>query len=628
MATCSYTWNYTDSTDTMTLTYSVSTTNTNITITATKLTIKCTKKSGTATYTQWPSGAMNVNIYNGSKDLGVALSIPFSAFKYTYGEGVKTLWSGTKSKTINKEHYSMVLKFNHSTNMYTIPAKASYTITFNPNSGTGGPSTQTKWYGETLKISTSKPTRTGYSFVKWNTKSDGTGTSYNPDGNYTANAAATLYAIWKANTYTVSYDANGGTGAPTNQTKTYGTALTLSNITPSRNGYSFLNWNTNKSGTGTSYNPGASYTTNADLDLFAIWQQYFFPPTITNLTATRAIFDETSQTYIEEDEGNIGHVKFNWAPGTDGTQSINPTSCYIGIKEEEDAGDYNEIEVPITNNVITAYIDLIELDIDKAYSIRIRFEVDDWTDVISYTFIAKAWYVMDVNQELTAIGFGQNAPDGVRGIFFNLPTFFLLSNEFNSPSYFNDEVHLGRYKRISARDNQNVEYPAIYDNGVNLWIGAQATSARHHSGGLYLSSGHDGTNGNKSIYVSVPNANNDGASNHHVLHTGYSPTTPTISISNSTGTLAANFFRVYGKVVHFVLTVKNSSAVANGSNIYVGRLNTTNMRPIITARGTGYLGGNAYVGLIASDGSIIVRNTGSSLAANTEVTIAGTYLTN
>ena len=146
-----------------------------------------------------------------------------------------------------------------------------YTVSYNANGGTGAPTSQTKTYDKALSLSTTKPTRTGYTFKNWNTKSDGTGTSYSAGASYTANAAVTLYAQWTANTYTVTYNANGGTGVPANQTKTYGTTLTLSSTKPTRTGYTFKNWNTKSDGTGTSYSAGASYTANAAVTLYAQW---------------------------------------------------------------------------------------------------------------------------------------------------------------------------------------------------------------------------------------------------------------------------------------------------------------------------------------------------------------------
>ncbi len=216
----------------------------------------------------------------------------------------------------------------------------TYTITYNANGGSGAPSSQIKTYGTALTLTSSKPTTAksytitynansgtvspasksvSCTFNKWNTKSDGSGTSYNSGGNYTANAAATLYAQWTNPTagalvtptrtgytfggwytsatggtqvtssttiskdttiyahwtiitYTISYNANGGTGAPSDQIKTYGKALTLSDVKPTRTGYTFKCWNTISDGTGTNYYPSGSYGTNHDMKFYAIWE--------------------------------------------------------------------------------------------------------------------------------------------------------------------------------------------------------------------------------------------------------------------------------------------------------------------------------------------------------------------
>ena len=152
-----------------------------------------------------------------------------------------------------------------------IGAKYSYTVSYNNNGGSGAPGAQTKWYNENLTLSATKPTKTGHSFVRWNTNTANTGAAYAAGGVYGGNAAMTLYAIWKADTYAVAFNANGGSSPPANQTKTYGTNLTLTTAKPTRSGYTFVKWNTKADGTGTSYNSGASYTANAAVTLYAIW---------------------------------------------------------------------------------------------------------------------------------------------------------------------------------------------------------------------------------------------------------------------------------------------------------------------------------------------------------------------
>ena len=156
--------------------------------------------------------------------------------------------------------------------LYAVWKANTYTVSYNANGGSGAPASQTKTYGAPLTLSATKPTRAGHTFLGWNTKADGSGTSYAAGGSYTANAAATLYAQWQINTYTVSYNANGGSGAPSSQTKTYGVSLTLSAVVPTRAGHTFLGWNTKADGSGTSYAAGGSYTANAAATLYAQWQ--------------------------------------------------------------------------------------------------------------------------------------------------------------------------------------------------------------------------------------------------------------------------------------------------------------------------------------------------------------------
>lgn len=78
----------------------------------------------------------------------------------------------------------------------TVPALASYGVTYNANGGTGAPSAQTKWHGEVLTLSSTKPTRAGYTFQGWSTSSTG-GVKYAAGARFESNAATTLYAVWK-----------------------------------------------------------------------------------------------------------------------------------------------------------------------------------------------------------------------------------------------------------------------------------------------------------------------------------------------------------------------------------------------------------------------------------------------
>jgi len=153
---------------------------------------------------------------------------------------------------------------------FTVQAN-SYTILYNANGGSGAPSSQTKIHGTALTLRTAIPTRTGYDFLGWSASSTASMPTYIAGGSYTADANATLYAVWYFQTYTVAYNANGGSGAPSSQTKYKDTALTLSSVKPSRTGYEFLGWSTVSNAATPLYYASGSYTANAHATLYAVW---------------------------------------------------------------------------------------------------------------------------------------------------------------------------------------------------------------------------------------------------------------------------------------------------------------------------------------------------------------------
>jgi len=129
-----------------------------------------------------------------------------------------------------------------------------------------------------------------------------------------------------------------------------------------------------------------------------------------------------------------------------------------------------------------------------------------------------------------------------------------------------------------------VNIPLIYDNGANIWLGAMATEATHHIGRTYISAGHDGTSGNDTIYVCVPNAANTNGTNYGVLHAGnYSTTLDTRYVTISTAqriTGEKKFSYPYGMVMdRDTSNYKNISRVfaSNGTTQigYIGYINVT-----------------------------------------------------
>lgn len=112
-------------------------------------------------------------------------------------------------------------------------------------------------------VGTSYNNRTYTVHAWWDSSGFSHGTDY-------ATTTVTVPAVARP-TYTVSYNANGGSGAPSSQTKTHDITLTLSSVKPTRSGYTFAGWGTSATDTGVKYSAGGQYTGNSNITLYAIW---------------------------------------------------------------------------------------------------------------------------------------------------------------------------------------------------------------------------------------------------------------------------------------------------------------------------------------------------------------------
>ena len=151
--------------------------------------------------------------------------------------------------------------------------KAEYTITYNLNGGTDGPENQIKYYNNELQLSPIVPKKAGCIFVGWDSIVSGTTQHFQPGDSILTNADLTLTAIWESATYTIIYDANGGTGKPDGESKTVngGGAITLSTSIPNREGYDFLGWAISSTASEALYQPGSTYP-GGTATLYAVWR--------------------------------------------------------------------------------------------------------------------------------------------------------------------------------------------------------------------------------------------------------------------------------------------------------------------------------------------------------------------
>lgn len=325
MATLSVTQNYAQYTITVHMNYSISTSGDTHTLRIVNLEIisdgndyinrastGCTVKYGSTTLVNnetllvWGRGGNSVS-KNITSSTTMTHSLQSKALTLSLSKGTVVVHMPTPYDEYDV--YTYTTNTASSGTAISVAARPSYSVTYNNNGGGGTPpSTQTKWYDETLKLTDSKPSRSGYVFWHWNTSSNNGGTTYDSGANYTGNAAMTLYAIWNP---IITYNGNGGSNVPASQTKTYGTNLTLSTTIPTRVGYKFASWNTKADGTGTTYQSGGTYTSNTATTLYAIWQRVAQAPTISSIKVVRCTASGT-----ESDMGTYCKLTAQWSVDT------------------------------------------------------------------------------------------------------------------------------------------------------------------------------------------------------------------------------------------------------------------------------------------------------------------------
>lgn len=194
--------------------------------------------------------------------------------------------------TCNHEYSITVTSPNAST--------TSYTLSYDANGGSGAPSAQTG--STTYTISSTVPTRSGYTFLGWSKSSSASSASYTGGDKITLSSNTTLYAVWKQNpttvtTYKLSYDANGGSGAPSAQTGS--TTYYVSSTTPTRSGYTFLGWSTSSSASSASYTGGDKISISKNTTLYAVWKEN---PT----TSSDGLIIKTKRVVLDTQEYTTG----------------------------------------------------------------------------------------------------------------------------------------------------------------------------------------------------------------------------------------------------------------------------------------------------------------------------------
>lgn len=293
-----------------------------ITYTASNGTLKITEIEGKRGdgYRSYDANDTSISVSVGGTSKSISLShyIDFGASDWVTWGATDTSWTGLSGTSISVSTTMPSSTTSYSSAKFTGNATMSwtkYTIAYNANGGTGAPSSQTKTHGTNLTLSSTKPTRTGYTFKGWAlTKADADDGTwyYQAGGTCGKNEDLTLYAVWEEHILTVNYYSNYATSAFAdaentvgadknvkvwsseiyydNDYSTYGLANysnSSGSVYMTRTGYTATgNWGTSTSG-GTLINENTGYTTgqalakalgkdlssgNASINVYAQWE--------------------------------------------------------------------------------------------------------------------------------------------------------------------------------------------------------------------------------------------------------------------------------------------------------------------------------------------------------------------
>lgn len=425
-ADASYNGAVATATATATIAYTVSSNNTTTTVQVSKLVISSITTSSSGGTTSSKVTAENLARSNLNNDLTrITFSVVFDNATIKTRTGASagatyTSFSGSKGTNRGHSARTVSLVFNGTSAAISVPVKPSYTVSYNANSGSGAPAAQTKWYGESLSLSTTKPTKLGYTFKGWATNT-----------------------------------VNAGNGV-------------------------------------VNYSIPSSYTGNAALSLYAVWELNHVAPTISNISIERCDVNGNN-----DDEGTYAKVNFDWSV------FISNSTRYYGGNSTTASKPY--ASNTISNATVTVMVDgttLTEsfdttttlpiiigdndhpLDTDDEYVIYISITDSPDSSISSLTttasgILSRSGFPMDFNADATAVGFFRAAPDNQEGMFIRGKVY--IDSRAINDKQFGIGVTPGS-------GDENIDVGWSYDNKEGAGIGLR-------------SSDYSGTPGAFSIYA-------------------------------------------------------------------------------------------------------------------------------
>ncbi len=286
------------------------------------------------------SGSMNVQQFE--NDVEQALSNnQFIRTGYTF-KG----WSKQPNGQVEYQNGDKVINLStqdgKNVDLYAVWEANIYTVTFDANGGIGTMNPQNMTYDQVATLATNQYTKLGYTFKGWSTTKSSARTRNYANGEEVSNLATegniTLYAVWEANTYTVTFDANGGTGTMNPQKMTYDQLATLAANQYTKSGYTFKGWSTQANGkvVYTNNKEVSNLVTEGNITLYAVWEANKITPinpdqSNSNDANTPQIENTPSDSNTTQNENTQNSVNTQSSANTPQTGSTTNTQLFVSM---------------------------------------------------------------------------------------------------------------------------------------------------------------------------------------------------------------------------------------------------------------------------------------------------------
>ena len=279
-------------------------------------------------------------------------SVQYSNGAYYTRNNIATLYAVWKANVELKIHYGYMsadIKVTNSTNIKISTSRGILSST----SISSGQTVYLEADDLTTHTLTFSRANTSYSYYidtdsTATTSSDLNSTTYSWDS---GGLVRHVY-IYVSQRYTITYNANGGSGAPSSRYKAHGTNATLSSTKPTRSGYKFLGWSTSSSATSASYDPGDTFSNEGNTTLYAVWERQSYSLTIN--------FEYNYGTYnvslsVKTNRGTLSRSSMSEGGSVTLTSDGTTNTHTVTISETSPSPNYFYVGTSTTPTSLTTY---------------------------------------------------------------------------------------------------------------------------------------------------------------------------------------------------------------------------------------------------------------------------------